>query len=634
MENSKSRSSIKRNLLIIAGCLLTVVLLIIPNSLLAVYKHNISERLNNLSPLPVSFKAVYYLPPNLLIFKDTAIHGKTAEADDQIIFIPETYITFSLPRLLREKDFRVTSLRCFRPRIDCERVYLLAEENYRMILDFIFSAPGQDITLSLKEGDLLCKKDDTALFHLNADSIFTMRGNSFILSGRIDKNTFELKGSAENRWMNVEKFKFANRTLDGEIWGRISAKTAELKGFLFINNNGIIDKNTPDNIFILDIDSLLQFDFPHIGINRLNFSINNNPVKIKAGLSLARPYTCGLKMESAFRGFKNMGKDSLKNITLDASLILREDNSLLVNGSGEIDFPEWKKEPFPMQSARLQLIDLAVIPAKTHLWDINAAKLGLFCLTSANPYTINLNDLRAQIRPAGKNAGIVAFSSGFHGGTLKGTARVGLKGYTPVIIAFAGIENADANKLDEILIHFSKVYGKLSSRMTFINYPQMIFKGDMHIRDGYLENFSFFNWLADLFALPALNKVVFRTADINFLVDKDGAGLTNMRLDSDNVKLSGYFKLAQADTVSSKIALSFPRALLKGSPKFTPLLNLLNKKISILNFNFQLSGELNDMNFQWLQSDFKDELQKAIPDFAEAGFEEKVEGIIQSISNK
>ncbi|MFZ2385582.1 MAG: hypothetical protein WBE75_05200 [Candidatus Omnitrophota bacterium] len=634
MENSKSRFSIKRKPLIIIGCFLAVFFLIIPNFLLSVNKQRISDGLNSRSLLPVSFKAVYYLPPNLLIFKDTAIRAKTASTADEMIFIPETYIVFSLPRLFKKRYFKVSSLRCFRPRIDYGRVYLLVKENYRLILDFIWSAPRQDITLSIKEGGLLRKKENGSYSVLRADSTFTMKGNSFALSGRVGRNTFELNGSAENNRINVEKFKFANRALDGEIWGKVSAETAELKGFLFINNTGIIDRNTPENIFILDIDSLVKFDCPRIEIDRLNFSINNNPVKIKAALSLERPYACDLKIDLAFRGFKNMGKDSLKNISLSASLILREDNSLLVNGSAGIDFPEWRKEPFPLQNARLRFKDLAIPTAKTPFLDINAVKLDLFCLTSANPYTIRLDDLRARIRPAGKNARIVAFSSGFHGGTLKGTARVGLKDYTPVIAAFAVIENAEADELDEILIHFSKVYGKLSSSMTFINYPQMIFKGDMHIRDGYLDNFSFFKWLADLFALPALNKVAFRTADINFLVDKDGAGLNNMRLDSDNVKLSGYFNLAQADMVSSKIALSFPRALLKGSPKFTPLLNLLNKKISVLNFNFQLSGELNDMNFQWLQSDFKDELQKAIPDFAEAGFEEKVEGIIESISHK
>jgi len=37
------------------------------------------------------------------------------------------------------------------------------------------------------------------------------------------------------------------------------------------------------------------------------------------------------------------------------------------------------------------------------------------------------------------------------------------------------------------------------------------------------------------------------------------------------------------------------------------------------------------MNFQWLESDFKDELKQTIPNFAKKGFEEEVNRIIESI---
>jgi len=71
---------------------------------------------------------------------------------------------------------------------------------------------------------------------------------------------------------------------------------------------------------------------------------------------------------------------------------------------------------------------------------------------------------------------------------------------------------------------------------------------------------------------------------------------------------------------------------LRESPRFTPLLRLLDTKQELIKFNFQLSGNLHGMNFQWLKSDFKDGLQKAIPNFAKRGFEEKVEKIIESIN--
>ena len=105
----------------------------------------------------------------------------------------------------------------------------------------------------------------------------------------------------------------------------------------------------------------------------------------------------------------------------------------------------------------------------------------------------------------------------------------------------------------------------------------------------------------------------------------------NMDLDATDVKIEGYFRLKENDLVSSKMFLSLRSNLLQKSPRFTPLLRLINAKQELIKFNFQLSGNLHGMNFQWLKSGFKDDLQKAIPNFAKRGFEEKIEKVIGSI---
>ncbi len=637
MENSKSRSSInKKKLLIIITAGLFALILAAPNVFLAARKKIILTRLNAASPLPLDAQGIYYLPPNLLIVRNACFYDGERVPRDKIIALPETYIVFSLPALVKEKRLSVISMRCFRPSADGSRLYRLIKENYRQILEALWSLPLRDMDASFKEGSLFCKKDDNSILRLKADSGLTVKGRSLFLELRAGDVSCEFRGAVDkNNSLSVEKFKFLSRTMDGELWGNISPSAAALKGFLFINNAGITGRNDQDNIFILDIDSLVKFGYPLTEIEKLDFSLNNNPVHVKAALSLEKPYNSVIEASCSFRGLKNAQKNgTLKNVALSASLFLKDEKYLFINGSAGIDFPEWRNETVPLQNARLRLADMTIALDRTNPpREFNAAGFELFCRTEGNTYLIKLDGLRLALRRAGNNAWLAEYSSDFHKGWMEGTARIGWKNDSPVITAFAAIKGADANGLQEIIPQFSKVYGNISGNMMFTNYPQLLLKGGMNINDGSMENFSFFKWLAELFALPDLNKISFRSADANFLVDQNGAGLDRMRLDSDNVKLNGGFRLQRTgNMVSSRISLTFPRSLLKESPKFTPLLNLLKKDVSDLSFNFQLSGRLNDMNFQWLQSDFKDQLQKAIPDFAEAGFEDKLQRIIESIS--
>lgn len=319
---------------------------------------------------------------------------------------------------------------------------------------------------------------------------------------------------------------------------------------------------------------------------------------------------------------------------LIASAAAQENKDIKINGSLNIDFTEHKKESLPLEKLELNLKNLVLSFKEPLILQIDAAALNLFSKTSANFYNINLEGLNSQVYELNKPVKLVKFSSPFYGGRLEGRGRIEMHGFIPDILAVIKVKDVDANKLTGVLIYFSKVYGKLSGQMFFDNYPELIFKGAMRVRDGYLDNFEFLKWLAKLFDLPSLKKINFVTANSDFTVDKDGAGMYDMDLDSKEVKIRGYFRLKENDMVSSRMYLLFGRNLLKKSPKLTPLLKLLDAKQDSVNFNFQLSGNLHDMNFQWLRSDFKDQLQRTIPNFAKRKLESKIEEFIKSISEE
>jgi len=263
-------------------------------------------------------------------------------------------------------------------------------------------------------------------------------------------------------------------------------------------------------------------------------------------------------------------------------------------------------------------------------------KLDFIGITNVNTYRIVLDDLNIEFSKLDDRVKYLKFYSRFYGGTLEGEGNLEIKRFMPIITVTAKVKGADANKLDGILIHFSKTYGKLDIKMLFLNYPQLELKGNLMINNGYLKDFEFFKWLADLFDLPSLKKIPFQKASSNFVIDEKGSSLFDMDLDSSDVKLNGNFKLGQGDSVSSRMSLSFSKPLIDTSSKLKPLLRLLRdeNEFSLLNFDFKLSGNLHKMNFQLLQSDFKRKFMLAIPNFMERRIERNMEDIIKSISQE
>ena len=94
--------------------------------------------------------------------------------------------------------------------------------------------------------------------------------------------------------------------------------------------------------------------------------------------------------------------------------------------------------------------------------------------------------------------------------------------------------------------------------------------------------------------------------------------------------LKGYFRVDRKDLVSSQLSLIFSRELLRKSRKFRPLLKLLEKELTSLSFDFQLSGNLHAMNFQWLDSEIKQTIQEKMPDFFERRIERGIDAMIEA----
>lgn len=382
---------------------------------------------------------------------------------------------------------------------------------------------------------------------------------------------------------------------------------------------------------IFDINCLIRTNFPSIQIENLSFSLNNIPFCLKGDILVLDPVSINLSFSSYPGQVKDTRSSNPKAIDLKVEGSLCEGKF-----NGKVKFACLRKTAtkLSLQKVETSLKNLTFSFAKEKDLKMCFDQADLFYTAGSNLHKIFFKDFKAFFNLKDKRFKFVKFDSGIYDGFLQGQGRIDSETWPFKYVFDFQVRDISADKLESLVIYFSKVYGSFSSNIHYTNYPRQNLEGEMIIHGGYLNDFAFFKWLAQFFRIPALRKIDFDRLSSDFLVNDEIAGLNKISLRSKNVNMGGYFKLYENDLVSSKLSLGLSRELLETSPKFKSLLRLLDKDSSSLNFDFQLSGLFQVMNFKWLESDFKRKLQDSIPGFIERGIERKMENSINSISEE
>ena len=649
---------------------------------LSLSKNRVSDLADRYFSQKLSVQRSFFVPPNLIILKNISFSQDDSGQPRQIIFVPTLSIKFSLIDLLISRQFSISDLEFYRPDFDYYELKRFLNENFIQLVDFIKDLPLKDVRLKIKGSrfknlkqqqnpgfvyaDFFLKLKDELIsgwgsVRRSRDTIFGKNKEEAVSMLIGPATRFRFKAFLTYGGCSLENFELMRENLYAKLWGNIKSSVLRLNGFVFINTlykdssyrqpdfslieklNAFIQRmeSTSDivglpkaNIFILDIDGQLNFKLPQLSIERLNFSFNNAPVCIKGDINFSDTIGINISASSFMTRFKDTSAESLRRADLTLAGTIDEKT---LRGDGMLDFDfvaKKKKGSPPLDKFSMDFKKMALNFEQFPVISMELGEADLLCSTDTNTYRINLKDFWAESFPGKSKFNKVEFGSKVYDGTMKGKGWIDWSKFPPKISAVIRVKGLSSSRLEGILMHFSKVFGKLSSQMCFVNYPDMYLRGSAAMQKGRLVNFEFFKWLSDLFALPSLKKVDFNKARFNFSVDSRGAGLSKIDLTAPEVGVDGYFNLGENDMVSSKLTLTLSRELLKESSKFTPLLRLIEKDIESLRFNFQLSGNLHRMNFQWLKSDLKSQLQDSMPHFIEWQIEKKVQDIIDSIEVK
>lgn len=644
--------------------LIIIAICIVFNIILAKHNSAIQQTVSAYTKQNVSIKSIYYLPPNFLIIKNVFFGINSDEKNTHFLVVPSAVIRFSLLEFITKRRIFVSSISLYNPQANSDELFSIIKDNFKEIIDFLKHLPKQDIEFRIKRASFDSEKEKGA----QVDFLFKIEGNLVSGFGRINGDSFtdskksqrampwryNFKGFLTQNGFSLSNLEVMRQNFYAKLWGGLFPDVFQMNGFIFANTtfsepiyeqklkkgrfslsrppalSSRIDLSLVD-LCILDIDCRLNFLSTGFQIERLNLLLNNNPVSLKGEVALSDTSLVDLAVSFGPAKLQNPERENLKKIDIALS---GEVKDMVFSGKGAMhfDFIRKEKASLPLQAVAMDFDGLNLNLRRYPRIRMSMGSLNLFCATENNDYRMAFRDLNAIVPLIDKPEKFIAFEGRLYDGFLKGQGWIDTAGSVPKINSIMKVRNVASNKLEGVLVHFSKVFGKLDGNIYFSNYPYLQLGGKIDILNGYLHNFEFFKWLADFFTLPSLKRIDFNRASSDFFVSGDGAGLYKIDLDSQDVDLNGYFKLGMNDLVSSKISLSLTRKLLSESPKFTRLLRIVSEESEALTFKFQLSGNLHGMNFKWLKSDLKKELQDSIPNFIERKIERDVEEAIEAVS--
>jgi hypothetical protein len=307
-----------------------------------------------------------------------------------------------------------------------------------------------------------------------------------------------------------------------------------------------------------------------------------------------------------------------------------KEKALHTDGQAKIDFIDQGEVSLSPKKAEVGFKDLSFYLDQFKRPHMDLAVGDIVYWTSKREHKLSIKEVRVAGNTKEEGLKVIEVNAPFYDGSLNGTVWIDSLQVPSKITSNMILTDVDTDALEELLVHFAKFNGRMSSKMNFTNLPQWDLSGDITIYDGTLTDLAFFIWLSDSFRLPDLRAIDFGRVSARFLVNREYAQLSDILLQTQDVHVGGYFRVDGKDLVASKLSLGLSQDLLYKSPKFKPVLKIFPKEASPLGFDFQLSGNLNAMNFQWLPSEVKQKIQKRIPDFVERMIEKDVDAMMET----
>ncbi|MBI5150029.1 MAG: hypothetical protein HZA28_04575 [Candidatus Omnitrophica bacterium] len=658
----------------IVAVLFIIVVTIVFNILLGLSRVRIVQAAN--APLNDRLDIGYigYVFPNIVVLKGVVIHARDSLTPGQRLSIPTVTAEFSVLEFVIRQNVTIQKVKFYSPYVHDGYFRDFLSRNGKQLMTFLLELPRINFRFSVKEAlwDFTRGAGSPDYTYLNF--VFSMRKEAISVHGNVRRDKFGYSPARKTRWQRLAtgmpwEFDFKGLLIDEgilidnldiqrknlylKLWGGLQKGQLRLNGFSFFDTypreeyqvvkakpGGRIQaylqkfKKIPrgvsfddKDIYLIDLDCLARLDLPKVHVERLNFSLNDTPVSINGDLLFAEPFPVDLNIlvdpaRSKTFTLKNLQKIQWHVTGALVDRIFTGDNDL------SIIFDKAGNPNFPFERIDGSLKGLQFSVDRYARPELRVGQGEVIFRGAEHLRRLALENLRMSLNVLNKKLRLVEVQAPFYGGELAGKFWLTMEPSTSRIDGAVVLSDVDVSRLDELLFDFAQAEGRMSGRVHLTSVPRFNLDGQFDVYNGELERFAFFQWLADTFHLPSLQKIAFKQVSSGFSADADALKFQGILLKSDDVNIDGYFNVDKNNLVSSYLSLAFSKRLLGESPKFRPILKIFGEDIPAVIFDFQLSGRQDAMNFQWLPSAHKSMIQERIPNFIERIIERNIDEMI------
>ena len=658
---------IKAKIQLLVLVLVVISMIIIAGNVsLALKKDAIEQMVDGYFTYKISVGPLFYLFPNRILFSHVLIEDKDRASENLSFILPKMTMRFGFWELLFKNTFNVYKVTLYPSRIRYAALDQFLKENFQTILEIIRNSSGNDMVIHLKESRLDLNRGERS-DSIAAEIFMSVKGDIAQGTGffRADQYQFSERGEGGARHVNrgwplwyrfesrfdadsldIDELVFKSSVLHAKLWGGMDSGRIKVNGFALMNtakkelnkdeySSSRYLENFPDgeelsniDTYILDIAGVIHMEYPDVIVEKLNFAFNNVPVILRGSLSLS-PFLA-VDTTMSLLGGRSSGKKNpfFEKIDMVLSGAWKGD-ALHTDGQAKIAFIDQGELSLLPKKAEVDLHDLSFYLDRFQRPHVDLAGGNVVYWTNKKEHRLSVENVKMAANIKTEGLKVIEVDAPFYEGSLNGTVWIDSLQSPSKITSNIILTDVDTDALEGLMVHFAKFNGRMSSKINFTNVPDLSMTGDIAIYNGTLTNFAFFNWLSDSFRLPDLRAIDFGKASALFSIDKERAQLSSIHLKTEDVHVSGYFGVDAKDLVYSKLSLALSQVLLRRSPEFKPILKMFSEDGALLGFDFQLSGKLNAMNFQWLPSDVKQKIQDRVPDFIERMIERNVDGLLE-----
>lgn len=414
--------------------------------------------------------------------------------------------------------------------------------------------------------------------------------------GDKDKFTYEIYGKLQDYGFDLDKLILGDNESSINLWGSWRNNSIYWKGFIFYNK-----------FYILDIDGNLNIQDKDIALRKLSFSIDGDNVEAWGHCLKVNPFQCDADIDYRRQAQHVTTQEPLKNIHLhlNSQKILR---SIVFQGASDINFLVSPDSSTSLQSIHFDFKDLKARLINNNFLrlKIKNSSLSLNLKNKILPPVINIpiDDLWASFN----------FTKPFQKSLTLSAKMMDGNFYSRVFLDTTTLpwQVTSQGRLNGLNIY----QGLLSATYRLQSSKNIELSGSLNLHNGEFNNTIFQNWMAAALQMPSLTRVSNANLSCRFNINNESKILDELKLNSDDLNLNGFFHLDADDLVSSQASVQFSKKLLSESPVGRDIIGLVHGAWT-LPFNFSLSGNVRRMNFQWDKSPLKDKVRQHMFSFIE-----------------